>query len=134
MILDVSDLSTVSDTFRNELSMKVFEGKPLLVVGDIDELGLSGIPQLSGNSPDVSGVYYSDDFGATCMFSASGDNAMDNARQWADTIASEVEVRGSGGDSDFCWFDGVVENTNFKIYARSDFTKMGTMKVNPIMV
>ena len=127
IILDVSDLSIVGDTFRDELSLKVLEGKPLLVNGDIDELGLSGIPQSSGSSPDVSGVYYNDDFGATCMFTASGVNAMENAQQWANSIASEVETRGSGGDSDFCWFDGVVENTNFKIYARSDFTKLGTM-------
>ena len=127
MVLDVSDIGDISASSKDALSMKVSEGSPLIVRGDVDVLELPGLPQATGDSPDVSGVYYNAEFNATCMFTASGDNAMANATEWAMNIASEVVTRDYGGDSNFCWFDDVVENSNFKLYARSEFTKLGTV-------
>lgn len=127
MVLDVANVNLMTDSLKESLSLKVSEGKPLLVNGDIDTLALPGIPQTSGNSPDASGVYRNDELNVTCMFSASGMNSMDNAEEWAANIASEVESRAYGGDSDFFWFDDVVENENVKFYVRTDFTKQGVV-------
>lgn len=102
MVLDVSDIGDISASSKDALSMKVSEGSPLIVRGDVDVLELPGLPQATGDSPDVSGVYYNAEFNATCMFTASGDNAMANATEWAMNIASEVVTRDYGGDSNFC--------------------------------
>lgn len=124
-ISDSIGMIELDRSLEDTINEKLISGRPVVSIGSLNDLGTDVCLIRPSVSCDASGIYYNESLGVSCVFEANGDNALDNAIEWANNIESEVLERGYGGDGDYLWFDECAERDNFKLYVRTDFHRLG---------
>lgn len=124
-ISDSIGMIELDRSLEDTINEKLISGRPVVSIGSLNNLGTDVCLIRPSVSCDASGIYYNESLGVSCVFEANGDNALDNAIEWANNIESEVLTRASGGDENYIWFDVCEIRDNFKLYVRTDFHRLG---------